>query len=213
MTELTPNGNNDVLFGNLVRTDGFSVDFLFYKRFQAGHDPSLQKFELALDDFNLPEVEKDYTPISLDPGIKAVFTATVGLESSRHLKCSTSEYYHMTGSTKFSKDQNKKKLATGIDLIESGIPSSKTTLVNEYSSYMKYMLLNKNALFEFYDKNTPRNRFQLYQGVQRATDQMANIVIHGTVKYNRRRRDKDRKKKKKKKKEQTSKQHANISSQ
>lgn len=95
-----------MLFGNLVRTDGFSVDFLFYKRFQAGHSPSLQKFELAVD-FNLPEVEKDYMPISLDPGRKAVFPATVGLESSRHLKYSTSEYYYMTGSTKFSKDQNK----------------------------------------------------------------------------------------------------------
>lgn len=105
-------------------------------------------------------------------------------------------------------------MATRIDLIESGIPSSKTSLVTEYNSYVKYMLLNKNALFEFNDKNAARNRFQSYQGVQRATDQMANIVIHGTAKYNRRRRDKGRKRKKKKKKrEQKSKQHANIPSQ
>jgi hypothetical protein len=201
-----------MLFGNLVLNDGFSVDFLFYERFQAGHGPSLQKFELALDDFNLPEMKKDYMLISLDPGRKAVFTATVGLGSSRHLNCSTSEYYHMTGSTKFSKNQNRKKLATEIDLIESDIPSSKASLVTEYNSYAKYMLLNKNALFEFYEKNAARNRFQLYQGVQRATNQMASIVIRSTAKYNRRRRDKGRKKKKKKK-EQKSKQHANIPSQ
>jgi hypothetical protein len=81
ITELTPNGNNNVLFGNLIRTDGFSVDFLFYKRFQVGHAPSLQKFDLALDGFNLLEVENNYMPISLDPGRKSVFTATVGLES------------------------------------------------------------------------------------------------------------------------------------
>ncbi|CEP07440.1 hypothetical protein [Parasitella parasitica] len=76
----------------------------------------------------------------------------------------------MTGSTKFSKDRNSKKEAAGIDLLESNIPSPKTSLIT------------------------------LYQGVQRATDQMANILIHGTAKYNRKRRNKKKKKEEKKEK-------------
>ncbi|KAI8971504.1 hypothetical protein BDF20DRAFT_884870, partial [Mycotypha africana] len=103
ISELTPNGDNKELFGNIVRTDGFSVDFLFYKRQQSGHGASFQKFDLTLDDFSLDEVDNTYLPITLDPGRKSVFTAAIGLEYNRQVRrCTTSEYYHMTGSTQYS---------------------------------------------------------------------------------------------------------------
>ncbi|GAA5812184.1 hypothetical protein MFLAVUS_005634 [Mucor flavus] len=182
ITELAPNGNNSILFGNIVRTDGVSVDFLFYRKHQVGPGPSYQRFDQALEDFDLSEVKDKYLPISLDPGRTSVFTATVGLQSNRHLRCITKEYYHMTGSTRFSRKQNKLKKDTGIESLESEIPSPKTSKSSAYSDYVKYMLLNKDSFFGFYGKDTAKTRFQLYQGVQRATDQMANILINGTSK-------------------------------
>ncbi|GAA5815083.1 hypothetical protein MFLAVUS_008589 [Mucor flavus] len=182
ITELAPNGNNSILFGNTVRTDGVSVDFLFYRKHQVGPGPSYQRFDLALEDFDLSEVKDKYLPISLDPGRTSVFTAMVGLQLNRHLRCTTKEYYHMTGSTRFSRKQNKLKKDTGIESLESEIPSPKTSKSSAYSDYVKYMLLNKDSLFGFYEKDAAKTRFQLYRGVQRATDQMANILINGTSK-------------------------------
>ncbi|GAA5816932.1 hypothetical protein MFLAVUS_010467 [Mucor flavus] len=185
ITELAPNGNNSILFGNIVRTEGASVDFLFYRKHQVGPGPSYQRFDLALEDFDLSEVKDKYLPISLDPGRTSVFTATVGLQSNRHLRCTTKEYYHMTGSTRFSRKQNKLKNDTGIESLESEIPSPKTSKSSAYSDYVKYMLLDKDSFFGFYGKDTAKTRFQLYRGVQRATDQMANILINGTSKFGR----------------------------
>lgn len=162
ITELAPNGNNSILFGNIVRTDGVSVDFLFYRKHQVGPGPSYQRFDLALEDFDLSEVKDKYLPISLDPGRTSVFTATVGLQSNRHLRCTTKEYYHMTGSTRFSRKQNKLKKDTGIESLESEIPSPKTSKSSAYSDYVKYMLLNKDSFFGFYGKDTAKTRFQLY---------------------------------------------------
>ncbi|GAA5809410.1 hypothetical protein MFLAVUS_002818 [Mucor flavus] len=118
ITELAPNGNNSILFSNIVRTDGVSVAFLFYRKHQADPSPSYQRFDLALEDFDLSEVKDKYLPKSLDPGRTSVFTATVGLQSNRHLRCTTKEYYHMTGLTRFSRKQNKLKKDTGIESLE-----------------------------------------------------------------------------------------------
>ncbi|GAA5808627.1 hypothetical protein MFLAVUS_002019 [Mucor flavus] len=149
-------------------------------RHQVGPGPSYQRFDLAFEDFDLSEVKDKYLPISLDPGRTSVFTATVGLQSNRHLRCTTKEYYHMTGLTRFSRKQNKLKKDTGIESLESEISSPKTSKSSAYSDYVKYMLLNKDSFFGFYEKDTAKIRFQLYRGVQRATDQMANILINGT---------------------------------
>ncbi|KAI8967152.1 hypothetical protein BDF20DRAFT_902006, partial [Mycotypha africana] len=182
--ELTPNGDNKEPFGNIVRTDGFSVDFLFYKRQQSGHGASFQRFDLTLDDFSLDEVDNTYLPITLDPRRKSVFTAAVGLEYNRQVRrCTKSEYYHMTGSTQYSTNQ---------------IPSPKTSRLEIYELYTAYTLNNLDALLAFYGPGTAKDRFMLYQGRQRAPETMANILTHGTSKYNRKKRSKAKKKKKKK---------------
>ncbi|KAI8970261.1 hypothetical protein BDF20DRAFT_826325 [Mycotypha africana] len=201
ISELTPNGDNKELFGNIVRTDGFSVDFLFYKRQQSGHGASFQKFDLTLDDFSLDEVDNTYLPITLDPGRKSVFTAAIGLEYNRQVRrCTTSEYYHMAGSTKYCKKLNSIKAVTGIDLVESQIPSSKTSRLGVYEAFTSYMLNNLDALFSFYGHETAKDWFTLYQGRQRAPETMANMLTHGTAKYNCKKRSKARKRKKQQKK-------------
>ncbi|KAI9268584.1 hypothetical protein EDC94DRAFT_514539, partial [Helicostylum pulchrum] len=86
--KLMPNGENDILFGNIIRSDGFCVDFLFYRRIEPKQDDtiSLPKHKLELQDFIFEEVENVYRPPFIDPGRRSVFTATIGLDSSQHQK-------------------------------------------------------------------------------------------------------------------------------
>ncbi|KAI8072172.1 uncharacterized protein B0P05DRAFT_580302 [Gilbertella persicaria] len=77
MDDLTPNGNNKILFGNTFKSDGFSVDLLFYRREKKKDGTGV---ELALEDFNYEEVINQYQPVFLDPGHKSLFTAVVGVE-------------------------------------------------------------------------------------------------------------------------------------
>ncbi|KAI9021561.1 hypothetical protein CLU79DRAFT_861583, partial [Phycomyces nitens] len=122
---LIPNGHSNILFGNPLRTDGFSLDFLFYIRRQIGYGSFNQSLELRLDDFTMSEIDEMYTPTSIDPGRKSVFTVAV------------------------------------------------------------------DVLFRFYNQDTTKDRFNLYQGSQRGPEQLVNILTHGTVKYSRSRQDKN----------------------
>ncbi|KAG1050437.1 hypothetical protein G6F43_007287 [Rhizopus delemar] len=136
MDDLIPNKNNKILFGNTIKSDGFSVDFVFYrkKRMNNGSD-----VELTLEDFNYEEVHNQYHPIFLDPGRKSLFTAVVGIASAKQIR--------------------------------------------------------KSSLLDFYGKDTAHHRFQLYQDRQRAPEMLANMLTHGTAKYNKSQRKRKKKKK------------------
>ncbi|KAI8991313.1 hypothetical protein BDF20DRAFT_831365 [Mycotypha africana] len=47
--------SNTVLFGNIIRTDGFSVDFVFYKRRHVALASTYKNLDLSLDDFSKSE--------------------------------------------------------------------------------------------------------------------------------------------------------------
>ncbi|KAI8984507.1 hypothetical protein BDF20DRAFT_393458 [Mycotypha africana] len=206
MSLISRNSGTKELFGNVIKKDGFSVDFLFNKRQQSGHGASFQKLDLTLDDFSLEEVDNTYLAIILDSGRKSVFTAVIGSISNRQVRrCTTSEYYHMAGSTKYCKKLNSMKAVTGIDLVESQIPSLKTSRLGVYEAFTSYILNNLDALFSFYGHETAKDRFTLYQGRQRAPETMANMLTHGTAKYNRKKRSKARKRKKQRKKKKNGK--------
>ncbi|KAI9004297.1 hypothetical protein CLU79DRAFT_801663 [Phycomyces nitens] len=200
-TSLLPNGNNDMLFGNLLRSDGFSLDFLFYKRRQIGYGPSYQSLELKLGDFTMSEIDEMYTPIFIDPGRKSVFTATIGSDLKTR-RCTRSEYHHITGVTNFSLRLEKKKNESGIGLIESNLPTAKTSNIAKFEEYIKSILTHLDVLFRFYDQRTAKDRFNLYQGSQRAPEQLVNILTHGTAKYNRSRRDKKTRRQRRRKKKE-----------
>ncbi|KAG1388805.1 hypothetical protein G6F60_013577 [Rhizopus arrhizus] len=94
MDDLTPNENNKILFGNAIKSDGFSVDFVFYRKERMNNGSDV---ELTLEDFNYEEVHNQYHPMFLDPGRKSLFTAVVGVASSKQIrKSSVKEYYHLT---------------------------------------------------------------------------------------------------------------------
>jgi hypothetical protein len=190
------------MFANTVKSDGFSVDFLFNKR-TTKDTSSKTTTDLELEDFGLEEVKQTYQPIFLDPRRKGVFAATVGLDTTNHQirRCSTAEYYHMTGSTKHLRKLEKLKVERGIKEIETSIPSPKTAECAAYLLYIKYILTHVGALFTFYDYKTAKDRFYLYQGRQRAAEEMVNMFVHGGTKYNKKKRKKRYRKKKKKQEE------------
>lgn len=206
---MKPNENNKVLFGNLIRSNGFDLDCLFYKRKKAKKDP-IHNLELKITDFALEEVKQYYEPIFIDPGRTSVFTGAKGLDIKNHslLRCSTKEYYHYTGSTKFAVAQNKLKQERGINKIESAIPTSKTVNLKSYKHYCEYLFEHLDTLLDFYNFKTTMDKFFLYQGRQRAPALMTNMLVDGGLKYNRSEEYKKKQLKRKEKKNKN-KQEAN----
>ncbi|ORE01021.1 hypothetical protein BCV72DRAFT_177730, partial [Rhizopus microsporus var. microsporus] len=194
--DLLPNQNNKVMFANTVKSDGFSVDFVFNKR--TTKDTSLiANIDLKLEDFGLEEAKQAYQPMFLDPGRKSVFTAAIGLDTANHQirRCSTAEYYHRTGSTKYIKKLERFKAQKGIKTIETNISSPKTSQCAAYLLYIEYILTHVGVLFTFYDYKTAKDRFYLYQCRQRAAEEMVNMLVHGGAKYNKNKRKKRNRKK------------------
>lgn len=77
-----PNGKNDVLFCNLIMSDGFCVNFLFYRRIEPIQNDtvSVPNHDLQLKEFTFEEVGNVYRPRFIDPRRKSVFTAIIGLD-------------------------------------------------------------------------------------------------------------------------------------
>ncbi|CAO3620873.1 unnamed protein product [Cunninghamella blakesleeana] len=95
----TDNDDNDdnqrrrkPIFTNLIRTDGFGIDFIFSKQ---AHHNSLPR--LDIEDFTLEEVNKYFHLVGADPGHIDIYNATDGQEL---FKYSSAEYYSKSGTTK-----------------------------------------------------------------------------------------------------------------
>ena len=170
---MLPSQNNKIMFANTVKSDGFTVDFVINKR--TTKDTSLAaNVDLAPEDFDLKEVKQTYQPMFLGPGRKSVFTAAIGLDTTNHQirRCSTAKYYHMTGSTKYIKKLEKLKTEKGIKDIENNITSAKTAECATYLPYIEYILIHVGTLFTFYHYKTAKGRFFMYQGRQRAAEEI-----------------------------------------
>ncbi|KAI8967584.1 hypothetical protein BDF20DRAFT_927974, partial [Mycotypha africana] len=160
--------NTSVLFRNLIRFDGFTVDFLFSRKKKPKQDAIIDHHDLTLENFSYEEITANYRPAFVDPGRKTVFTAAIGLETERHeiRRCSTKEYYHMTGSTRINTELERKKANCTIKDIESNISSCKTGSPEQYKKYTTYILQHLGTLFSFYGSDMGETRFRLYQGQQ-----------------------------------------------
>ncbi|CEG75980.1 hypothetical protein RMATCC62417_10941 [Rhizopus microsporus] len=136
------------------------------------------------------------------PGRGPVFTASCGKGNDRHdvRRVSTKEYYKLTGSIRHTKREVERMERDGIALIYQNLPSTKTASTTQYLSYTSYTVRNLDRLLDFNSKKTAAGRFHLYQGVQRARAEMANVLIDGGKKYNRNKRRNTRKNRRKRKK-------------
>jgi hypothetical protein len=163
--------------------------------------------ELKLEDFTKEEVDKHYKPIYLDPGRKHVFTGVTGsdLLNNEVRRCSSKEYYTMTGSQRDQPKLEKEKIDSGMKKTETDIPTAKTASKAQYEKHIRYMLSNLLEIFKFYGPHKAEGRFRRFQGCKRAREEMFNIIINGGKKYNkgRRRHTKLNRRKRKKKRKRT----------
>ncbi|GAA5814925.1 hypothetical protein MFLAVUS_008428 [Mucor flavus] len=158
---LHPSGLNDVLFANTIKSDGFTVDFLFEKRRATARQESkndIENHDLALKDFKYEEVERMYHPIFIDSGRKAV-------------RRSTKEYYNLTGSTKYSSRLQRLKNMKDLTIIETNIPTQKTCSSISYERFIQYIINYKDKLFDFYGKVTAKDRFFYVKNVAKKQQQ------------------------------------------
>ncbi|KAI9487629.1 MAG: hypothetical protein EXX96DRAFT_615389 [Benjaminiella poitrasii] len=180
------------LFGNIAKSDGFCIDFIFYRRaVDENEDEALiRNHDLGVNDFSMEEVAQLYRPSFLDSGRKTVYTAAMGLDQNQHeiRRCTTKEYYHLTGSSVYAKKLQQEKDAAGITAIESATPTSKTARNISFLRFADHLLSNMDRLFAFYGFCTAKHRFNLYQGKQRAPEMMVNMLLNGGAKYNRKNR-------------------------
>ncbi|KAG2211251.1 hypothetical protein INT47_006371 [Mucor saturninus] len=136
---------------------------------------------------------------ALDPSRSQVFAASYGDGKSGHKlkKCSTKEYYTYTGSKRHMKKEIERIAAmeTGDALLN--ITTAKTVNISTYIHYFTYILLNLDQILEFNGSLTAKDRFYLYQGVQRARAEMTD----GIREYNKRKRKNTKKNRKKKKRD------------
>ncbi|KAI8057480.1 hypothetical protein BDF21DRAFT_403646 [Thamnidium elegans] len=170
-----PNGENNTLFGNIIRSDEFCVDFLFYRRTEPKQDNiiSIPNYDLELRYFAFKEVESVYRPHFLDLGRKYVFTATVGLDFSQH---QIQQLFQANHRKKRKRDEKR------IIAIESEIPTSKSLDTSSSHIYADYMLNHLDTLFTFYGFQTAKSCFNFYQGKQRAPEYMINMLLDVTAK-------------------------------
>ncbi|KAI8971610.1 hypothetical protein BDF20DRAFT_824659, partial [Mycotypha africana] len=66
--------NTSVLFWNLIRSDGFTVDFLFKTK----EDAVIDHHDLTLEDFSYEEITANYRPTFVDPGRKTILFSFYG---------------------------------------------------------------------------------------------------------------------------------------
>ncbi|KAI9469133.1 MAG: hypothetical protein EXX96DRAFT_532969 [Benjaminiella poitrasii] len=202
------------MFRNMVKSDGYAIGFIFNRKKRSNAPELIENNNLTLDDFNFEAVKNTYRPAFLDPVRKSVFCASLGLDNKNHQirQCTMKEYFHMTGSTRYLKKLQQMKANRSIDTLESSIPSPKTTKADQYSNYITYLLQHIDQFFfPFYNFDTAKDRFHLYQGRQQAADNMVNIIINGSSKYNKIKRKNVQKNRKNKKEKDKNKNKKTIS--
>lgn len=173
------------MFLNSLYTDGYTCRVSFARRVETDN---LDGVRLTLDDFNFDEVTDHFRVSSVDPGRRDAMNSYHGEDDYRRL--TTKEYYHASGSPIRMKKEDIRKVEEGIKLIETNIPSAKTTSREQFLRHIQYLMLHMVALFEFYNFGVARINWNNFRGRQKALDNCANILIHGSTKYNRQRRKK-----------------------
>ncbi|KAI7861231.1 hypothetical protein BDF14DRAFT_1872744, partial [Spinellus fusiger] len=97
----------------------------------------------------------------------------------------------MTGSVRIAKQTTQRMNQEGLTDVFLNIPTSKTTSMTSYLCHVSYIFLHLQQILAFNNNNnTAETRFHLYQGVQRAHEEMVNILVNGGRKYNKHKRKK-----------------------
>jgi hypothetical protein len=204
-------------FGNLIKTDGHTADVLVLKstRVNASDYADCCRQDVDISSLGDAMKDEDLSKVSLcglDPGRGQVFTASYGSGEESHeiRRCSTREYYAYTGSRRHERKERRRMQDSNMQDVFLNLPTTKTARLSTYLRYQAYVLLHLTRMLHFYDLSTAESRLHLYQGVQRARQEMANILINGGRKYNKAKRKNTRKNRKKRRKKRKARAAANT---
>ncbi|CEG76709.1 hypothetical protein RMATCC62417_11569 [Rhizopus microsporus] len=202
-----PAAKNKTAFANLIRSDGFVANVVLYKSVSNNEDVTEQSSDSTFDiqllsDVLKPDDVDNFSLCSLDPGRQHAFTASYNEGENLHQirRVSTAEYYNYIGSIHHQRKEQKRMEKEGMKSVLLNIPSIKTTSLMQYHMYMIHIMANIQKILDFYGYETAKERFHCYQGVQRAREEMVNILINGGKKYNKDRRKNTRKNRRRRKK-------------
>ena len=181
------NGTKGGIFANLIKTDGYSADVVIYK---PSPKPSDSSNDYMIEDLH-EAIEgnydlKSFSVTAVDPGRSCVFTAASGCNNGEYQirRCTRKEYNSLSGSTRMAKQELKRSEKEGMLETLKSKPTHKTVSLQKHILYLEHMKSNMQHYFTFYRSETAKKRFHLYQGRQRALDEMANILVDGGKKYN-----------------------------
>jgi hypothetical protein len=206
-------------FSNLIRTDGFTADVVINKSVKTSTEDYAHYSDQDVDISLLGDVLKNenldtFSLCGVDPNRNQVFAAAYGdgVGSHQLRRCSILEYYTYTGSKRHEKRERRRMQAEDMETVLLNIPTAKTVNTSTYLHYVTYILLHIQKILEFNGHSTAKGRLYLYQGVQRARQEMVNILINGGKKYNKSKRKNTKKNRKKRKKRRKMKPASNSSS-
>ncbi|KAL0146424.1 hypothetical protein V8B55DRAFT_1431939 [Mucor lusitanicus] len=204
--ELQGNGNNQVMFANLVTSDGTSANMVFHRRKPSQEDTLIRNHKLQMKDFTLDEVLTHYQPFFVDPGRKSLYTAVspdfnyweraalpsfTDFGSLQVRKMSTKEYrFFMDGG--LHKKWLKRIRDANLELLLSQTPTPKTASSDAFNNYCAHQLNNFNRISEIHNAQSGKRLLGGYKGRQRAKQFAVNFMANGGKKYNRERRGKTR---------------------
>ncbi|CEP09711.1 hypothetical protein [Parasitella parasitica] len=154
------------LFQNSFMTDGFSTSFTFLKIVSSNSLPSLTLQDLTPEDLNHCKIW------GIGTSVKEVFVAVD--DSDRASEVSSNAHHQVLrfSSSEYYKDQ-------GIDVLESGVTSPKTTQMDQISRYIADILDRLERPLTFYGVEFQRLKFLNYMGRQKVHNKLINIFLNG----------------------------------
>ena len=170
------------MFTNMVRTDGYGIDFILAGRV----NQETQHPDLELNDFTPDELQNRFRLWGVDPGQVNIFTASDGHGDGDHevRRYSAAEYYIRAGFKKINeKILNMKNVNEVYMQAERAITTHKTADLAIYGDYVNSILTNIHILLPFHDDRFTSLRLLNYIGRQRADAEMVNIFVSGGKKY------------------------------
>ncbi|KAI9481627.1 MAG: hypothetical protein EXX96DRAFT_538807 [Benjaminiella poitrasii] len=128
----------------------------------------------------------------------SLMKAAIGFNKDIHQirSCSKAERANFTGEKRRRMFGEKMKETKGNKPLESNMPTPKTVCDSKYSTCLQYVLERLETFFNFYESKSAPFSMYSYQGKQRATEEIANILLDGGKKYTMRKRKKTNKNKK-----------------
>ncbi|GAA5812085.1 hypothetical protein MFLAVUS_005535 [Mucor flavus] len=87
----------------------------------------------------------------------------------------------MGGTVRRQQKEQDRKRTSGIEQIETHIPSPKTTSCLQYVSHLEYMFLHMDALFGFYGFEAARIKWLNYVASQRSIEEAVNIFLNDVM--------------------------------